>query len=135
MDVVYGIEVLPTNDPYVEAAEKGIASVSEAAKPGTFLVDFLPLRKYDLPFVGTFKDDMYVVKYIPSWMPGAGFQHKARESKTLADFVREAPFAALKDALVSRTVLSSGSNIDRLFAIVGERDSETIVWLLRSSEY
>lgn len=45
MDVIYGIDILPTNDPYVEAAEKGIASVSEAAKPGTFLIDFFPWRK------------------------------------------------------------------------------------------
>ena len=44
MDVTYGIDILAANDPYVEAAEKGVAGVSVAAKPGTFLVDFFPLR-------------------------------------------------------------------------------------------
>lgn len=42
MDVMYGIEVLPENDPYINTAEKSMASLAEAVIPGSFLADFLP---------------------------------------------------------------------------------------------
>lgn len=45
MDVIYGIQVLPSDDPYIEIAEKAMLSVGEALIPGTFFVDFLPIRK------------------------------------------------------------------------------------------
>lgn len=45
MDVVYGIDVLASNDPYVETAEKALASVAVAGTPGAFLVDFFPIRE------------------------------------------------------------------------------------------
>lgn len=46
MDTIYGIEVRPENDPYIEAAEKHMAAQSVATVPGTFLVDFLPICKW-----------------------------------------------------------------------------------------
>lgn len=45
MDTIYGIEVLPDNDPYIEAAEVFMAAISIVSTPGTFLVDFLPICK------------------------------------------------------------------------------------------
>lgn len=44
MSITYGIDVLPKNDPYIEMAEKAIASLCIATVPGTFLVDQLPIR-------------------------------------------------------------------------------------------
>lgn len=43
MDVVYGIEVLPKDDPYIDLAEKAMASVSGALVPDAFLVYFIPM--------------------------------------------------------------------------------------------
>lgn len=43
MDIGYGIDVLPENDPYIEIAEQGIESVTESAIPGHFLVDLIPI--------------------------------------------------------------------------------------------
>lgn len=40
---MYGIKVLPTNDPYIDIAERAFAAGSEAAIPGKFLVDALPI--------------------------------------------------------------------------------------------
>lgn len=37
MDIVYGVDVLPKHDPYIEAAEQGTKSLSAAGDPGTFL--------------------------------------------------------------------------------------------------
>lgn len=45
MDTAYGIEVLPDNDPYIEAAQRYMTAQSAAAMPGRFLVDFLPICK------------------------------------------------------------------------------------------
>ena len=46
-------------------------------------------------------NELQIVRHVPSWMPGAGFHKIARESRILADFVRDAPFAEVKDAMVS----------------------------------
>lgn len=45
MDIGYGIDVLPENDPYIELAEKGVEGITMAAIPGRFLVDFFPIRE------------------------------------------------------------------------------------------
>lgn len=42
VEVSYGLEVLPQNDPFIESAENGIATVNIAGQPGTFLVDMVP---------------------------------------------------------------------------------------------
>ena len=41
--VVYGINVLPKDDPYIETAEKALAGLNIAGNPGAFLVDVLPI--------------------------------------------------------------------------------------------
>ncbi|KAF8874937.1 cytochrome P450 [Infundibulicybe gibba] len=60
MNVTYGIKVEEKNDPYVEAVEASLEGITEAGIPGAFLVDFMP-----------------ILKYVPEWMPGAGFKRKA----------------------------------------------------------
>jgi hypothetical protein len=42
MNLTYGIHIAPKDDRYITMAEKALAGMSEAAKPGAFLVDFLP---------------------------------------------------------------------------------------------
>ena len=44
MRIVYGIEVKESNDIYITIAERAVNSVIEAAAPGSFIVDHLPLR-------------------------------------------------------------------------------------------
>lgn len=83
LDIAYGIEVLPVGDPYIRTAEASFLCVSQATLPGAFLVDMLP-----------------ILKHVPSWMPGAGFQRKAKEWKKLTDAVYQEPFTALKQDLV-----------------------------------
>jgi hypothetical protein len=83
MDIAYGIHVLPENDPYISAADKGVA-IMVANKTSAFLVDAIP-----------------VLKYLPSWVPGAGFKRFAWESRKLSNEVLESPFRTLKQAAVS----------------------------------
>lgn len=88
MSIAYGLQVKPANDPYIKTAEQGVHPLVAAAVPGAFLVDVLPF-----------------LKYVPEWVPGAGFQKKAREWKKLARAMIEVPFAAAKENIVSSTFL------------------------------
>lgn len=82
MNLTYGIHIAPRDDRYITMAEKALAGMSEAAKPGAFLVDLLP-----------------ILKHVPEWVPGAGFQRKAREWKEAVLGMRDAPFEAAKEAM------------------------------------
>ncbi|KAF8068005.1 cytochrome P450 [Lyophyllum atratum] len=77
MSIGYGLEIQPTNDKYIETAEHGIKPLVAAALPGAFLVDVLP-----------------ILKYVPSWMPGAGFQRKAKEWRKMALNMINVPYDA-----------------------------------------
>lgn len=44
MSVTYGIDVQPSNDPYIDLAERALHSLVAAVVPGAFLVDSIPLR-------------------------------------------------------------------------------------------
>ncbi|KAG6840387.1 hypothetical protein C0991_007048, partial [Blastosporella zonata] len=94
MNVTYGIHIAPKNDRYIEIAEKALAGMAEAANPGAFLVDLLPF-----------------LKHVPEWVPGAGFQRKAREWKAAVYEMRDAPFEtamrAIKKGVASPNVVSN----------------------------
>jgi hypothetical protein len=84
ISVTYGVDVLPKDDPYIATAEKGVHPLAAAAVPGTFLVDTFPW-----------------LKYVPDWMPFAGFKRKAKEWRKLALAMIEMPFEAGKRNIVS----------------------------------
>ncbi|KZP29745.1 cytochrome P450 [Athelia psychrophila] len=84
IEVSYGFQALPQNDPFIDTAEKALAAVAIGGMPGAFLVDTVP-----------------ILKHVPSWFPGAGFKRKAKEWKRYADATLEAPFKALKDDIAN----------------------------------
>ncbi|KAJ6568897.1 cytochrome P450 [Mycena capillaripes] len=79
MSMAYGIDVLPSNDPYVSLAHKAVRTFSVAAVPGAYLVDTFP-----------------ILKHVPRWFPGAGFQRAAEEGSRLSRGMLELPFAETK---------------------------------------
>lgn len=83
MYITYGIEVQPQDDSYITTAEQALRSLSAAAIPGRFIVDSVP-----------------AFKYVPAWMPFAGFQRKAKEWKELASAMIHSPYEAIKDNIV-----------------------------------
>lgn len=101
MDVTYGIDVLAENDPYITTAEKGMVSVAAATAPGAFMVDALPICKSRIASGPWRANDFVTVKHVPAWFPGAGFQKKAAYWKSNVDRMRDAPFAATREAVVS----------------------------------
>src|ERR1700761_7391876 len=75
----FGYEV-KENDEFVRIAEEAQLAMVSAARPGAYLVDFLPM-----------------LKYVPEWVPGAHFKKVAREGWELAQDLQNKPFAwALK---------------------------------------
>lgn len=84
MDATYGIDVKSNKDQFITAPEESIKRLVKAFMPGFFLVEGFP-----------------ILKYVPSWMPGAGFQKFALEEKANAVHVFDDPFMALKKDVVS----------------------------------
>ena len=60
MNITYGIDIQEFDDPYISLAEEVLNGINEAAILGRFWVDLFP-----------------ILKHVPSWFPGAGFQKKA----------------------------------------------------------
>ena len=83
LSMTYGIAIQETNDPFVNLAEAALESISTAASTGLFLVDVIP-----------------VLKYVPEFVPGAGFQKQARIWRKIQEEFRERPYAASIEAMV-----------------------------------
>ena len=83
LSIAYGIQVQQEHDFYIETAEKGSLALVTAGVPGTYLVDMLPF-----------------LKYVPEWMPGAGFQKKAKIWRRYSRDMIELPFEAAKKSIV-----------------------------------
>ena len=90
MDIAYGIKVKESGDHYISLVEEVIKGGSEAAVPGAFWVDFLP-----------------ILAYVPSWFPGAGFQKKAAHWRELNTNMIEKPFLHVQEKLVRETFFFS----------------------------
>ena len=83
MKIAYGIAVQESDDPYISMAEVAVTGLAEAAIPGAFWVDTFP-----------------ILKYVPSWFPGAGFQKKAARWREATNTMAENPFRHVQEQLV-----------------------------------
>ncbi|KAI0002554.1 cytochrome P450 [Russula compacta] len=84
----YGHTVVDNNDPYVRLVDEASRSTSEAAVPGAFLVDLFPS-----------------LKYVPEWMPGAGFKKKAKEWRKLSQAMINVPYDMVKEKFMNGTAV------------------------------
>lgn len=60
---VYGIQVRSRKDRYIKVAQAVMDAVSEAAKPGAYLVDAFPFCKCNLIGMIAFSDDLFSEVY------------------------------------------------------------------------
>ncbi|KZT24424.1 hypothetical protein NEOLEDRAFT_1025296, partial [Neolentinus lepideus HHB14362 ss-1] len=86
MATTYGLDVLDRDDPYIAISNKAMEGLSTVAVPGTFLVNYFP-----------------IMKYIPAWVPGAGFQRKALQWKRDGEEMLNKPMEAMKKAFLAGT--------------------------------
>ena len=73
--LAYGIDIKETDDPHVKRAETAMASILSTTVSGTYLVDILP-----------------IVRYVPSWFPGAAFQKQAKAGRKIQEDFRHLPY-------------------------------------------
>ena len=81
--LTYGYEVQEGDDPLVNLVDRATEQFSDATVPGAFLVDVFPL-----------------LRYVPEWFPGAGFQKKAKEWAATTKSVVEIPYAFAEKGVV-----------------------------------
>lgn len=83
MKITYGITVKDKDDEYISCAEEALKGLGEAATPGRFLVDIFP-----------------IMKWIPSWIPGAGWKRKAEYWAIINTKIINEPFEWVKKQIV-----------------------------------
>jgi hypothetical protein len=116
IQLAYGIEVLPHDDPHVLLAEKALDGFANAASPGAFLVDIL-----------------HFLKHVPSFMPGAGFKKQALIWRQwMLDFVNSPFTVALKEIVSNPHPYSNLTFVD---IRSGRRRCKTIFHFLFPGEW
>ncbi|KAL4069080.1 cytochrome P450 [Scleroderma citrinum] len=80
--IAYGYQVEEENDRLINLAEEAISIFVKASSPGAYLVDSIP-----------------ILKYVPEWMPGAGFQRQARKWKAVIDELIDVPYDFVKSQM------------------------------------
>ena len=83
LSLAYGLQIQETNDPFIELVETAAKSISAAASFGSFFVDVIP-----------------ILKYVPEFVPGAGFQKKARIWRKIQEDFKEVPYSSSIEAMV-----------------------------------
>lgn len=83
LDTVYHIR---GDKKIIELLEEGVRAVNLTAIPGRYLVDIFP-----------------ILKYVPSWVPGAGFQKEAIAVRGLAQDVKEVPARIVEESMKKGT--------------------------------
>ena len=83
LSLSYGLETKENDDPFINLAEIAINSLSAVATLRSFLVNVIP-----------------ILKYVPEFVPGTGFQKKARIWRKLQEDFRERPYSAAIEAMV-----------------------------------
>lgn len=81
---MYGHDVSPKNDYFVNLAEKAISQLSVAYPAGAFLLDVFPF-----------------LRYIPTWFPGAEFKRFALKGREMAWAMRDIPSGNVRKQMVS----------------------------------
>ena len=84
LKVTYGYDVTDEHDSYIVLSNAALQTFSQASVFGAFLVDYIPM-----------------LKYVPSWMPGASFKRKACEWRHLSHQMVESQFKIVKQNMVS----------------------------------
>ncbi|KZT66837.1 cytochrome P450 [Daedalea quercina L-15889] len=90
LQITHGHEIRDSNDPLVQTAELVNRQFSETATPGTFLVDIFPF-----------------LRYVPDWVPGAGFKRIAQEARHSLDRMLDEPYQQVKEQVMRGTASPS----------------------------
>ncbi|KAF9259629.1 cytochrome P450 [Marasmius fiardii PR-910] len=85
LKIAYGYDTQGENDPYIKLINTAMDGLAEIGDPGALLLaDYLP-----------------VLKYLPTWMPGAGFKKRAQRWAEMIEEALERPWRDLKRTIVN----------------------------------
>ncbi|KAG7440167.1 cytochrome P450 [Guyanagaster necrorhizus] len=87
---VYGYDIDPSGDPFVDLGDRGMESVRRAANVGSFLVDYIPSLKY-LPRKASHS----------FWFPGTQFMKLAEDWTACVNDVKEMLFKLTSEQLAN----------------------------------
>ncbi|KAH8101934.1 cytochrome P450 [Cristinia sonorae] len=78
----YTVSATESSDPLVDIAETAMQGFSRASEPGAFLVDYISW-----------------VKYVPAWIPGAGFKKAAKSMREDLERLYDVPFGFVNEEM------------------------------------
>jgi hypothetical protein len=119
MQCVYGIQVRESDDIYIETAEEAMDSLAQVGLFTScmlffhFVYDSTARQEFrghslwiysqyvrvGLSFMSSCSD-VFLVRYVPPWVPGAGFQRKAARWRSVLAALVDRPFKVVKQELV-----------------------------------
>ncbi|KDR84295.1 hypothetical protein GALMADRAFT_205982 [Galerina marginata CBS 339.88] len=105
LKVAYGYQVESNDDPLVLHLEEGFKLTGTLNVPGKFWVEFIP-----------------ILRFVPSWLPGAGFKRLALETGKKLSRIEDVPFEWAKkeiatgnfvESFTSKHLLEEGKALDQ----------------------
>ncbi|KIM73495.1 hypothetical protein PILCRDRAFT_802518 [Piloderma croceum F 1598] len=120
LNITYGYSVADEHDAYVVLANTTMRSFAQAIVFGSYLVDYIPM-----------------LKYVPSWMPGASFKRKAREWRRLSREMLENQFKLVKQRMAHGTAVSciTTRELDNWMEAGGSADEEELIMNIAAIAY
>ncbi|KAG6330379.1 hypothetical protein ID866_8709 [Astraeus odoratus] len=109
--ITYGYKTIDGDDPLVALAQLASSHLSLSTAPGAYYVDFVPL-----------------LKYVPSWLPGAGFKRKAKVYSAVVRDLVQVPYNIVKTQMAAST--ASLSMVARLLneCTLKEEYEDSVKW-------
>ncbi|KAJ3563355.1 hypothetical protein NP233_g8990 [Leucocoprinus birnbaumii] len=90
MEIVYGHEVKSFDDEFLQVASKGGRTIAAAGAVGAHIVDLIP-----------------PLRFIPDWLPGAGFKRLPPGTREDLIAMRDVPFNHVKEKMKAGTARPS----------------------------
>lgn len=84
LKLAYGFQIGGRDDKFVHALEESMAIIEELTTPGKYLVEVVP-----------------ILRFLPSWFPGAGFKRHAEAMKAKMERTNKAPFVWTQNKIAS----------------------------------
>ena len=97
-------------EPYISLAEDAIEDINRCGESGAFLVEQLPICKSEYNILVSLIINlllmMLLVKYVPSWFPGAKWKRLGIKWRDDTERFASEPFNAALDLIVCKIFIS-----------------------------
>ncbi|KAI1790200.1 O-methylsterigmatocystin oxidoreductase [Ganoderma leucocontextum] len=103
LKISYGIDIEDENNEIVRVIEKAMEGPSQTIVPGKFLVDYVPL-----------------LRYVPGWVPGAGFQAQFAEWRDATRKLKDLPYAQRNTAFTDNVLPYCVPIVEALLSAKGD---------------